>query len=274
MLKIWGYFSLFVVASLILWLVVFVAYNGISVFSWQLFFSDTPPLKAIMGEIVWGGLFTPLKGTIKLLFLTSLVTVPIGLAGGIWLSEFANDRFKKIILPIIEALSAIPSIVVGLFGFVVILFLKKLIFTANTGMITAVFCLSVLVLPTLVLNTFNALLAVPKELKITAISLGLPKSAAIFAVYFPTVLDKIINGILLSMGRIVEDTAVILMTGAVATSVSGGIFDKFEALPFFIYYMSANYTTDTQLAQVFVATFTLLVISFLLLGLASLVRKR
>jgi phosphate transport system permease protein len=140
-------------------------------------------------------------------------------------------------------------------------------------MLTAAFCLTVLVLPTLTLNTYSALCAIPHELKIAAAALGIPRSVAIFRLYLPAVREKIASGLLLSASRCAEDAAVILMTGAVASSVTGNILGKFEALPFFIYYTSANYTNETELAQVFAAALILLVLTLALLGLASLVRR-
>jgi phosphate transport system permease protein len=273
MIRVWSIFSSIFVLLIISALILFVTLNALPAMSLPLFFGDTPALKALAGAPVWGGLWTPLKGTIKLLLLCGVMAIPLGLSAGIFTSEYASARLKRTILPFMEAMAGIPSIIIGLFGFVMILFLRRHFFPANTGMLTAAFCLTVLVLPTLTLNTYSALNAVPQTLKITATALGISQGTAIFRLYIPAVKEKILSGLLISAGRCAEDAAVILMTGAVASSITGGILGKFEALPFFIYHTSANYTNETELAQVFAAALILLILTLGLLAMASFVKR-
>jgi phosphate transport system permease protein len=273
LLKVWaGAASLLVTAALIA-LVYFVAVNALPAFSWGLIFGDTNPLDALFrGALVWDGLWTPFSGTLRLLALSLLFAVPVDLSIGIFTAEYARAPLRKTIVMLLESLAGLPSIIVGLFGFVLVLLLRRFV-PASCCLLLAAFCLSILVLPVLSLSVYTALRGLPQALRLTAASLGMSKDDAIFRVLLPAGRSGVVSGILLAAGRCAEDTAVILVTGAVAVSHSGGLFSKFEALSFFIYYTNANYQSEQQLAQVFAASFLLLVISLALLVAGLAVKK-
>jgi phosphate transport system permease protein len=253
--------------------VCFVAVNALPAFSWELFFGDTNPFDAVFkGALVWDGLWTPLSGTLRLLALSLLFAVPVDFSIGIFTAEYASAPLRQTIVLLLESLAGLPSIIVGLFGFVLVLLLRRFV-PASCCLLLASFCLSILVLPVLSLSVYAALRGLPEELRLTAASLGLGKDDTIFSVLIPAARTGIVSGLLLAAGRICEDTAVILITGAVAVSHGSGLFSKFEALPFFIYYTSANYQNGQQLAQVFAASFMLLVISLALLAAGLVVKK-
>ena len=276
MIKYWGFFSSAVVSAAVIALVIFLGVSAASGISVPLFFGDTKPFDAVFkGALVWNGLWAPILGTLRLLVLTGAFAVPMGLAVGIYASEYAKGKWERRITAVLESLAGMPSIIVGLFGFVLILFLRSYFFPANTSILLASFCLAVLVLPTLSLNTYAALKGLPESIRLTAASLGLRREAAIFMILIPSAAEGIFSGLLLSAARCAEDTAVILMTGAVAgTGNVTGIFDKFEALPFFIYYTSANYQDEAQLVQVFAAVFLLLVITSLFFASGTVLKNR
>ncbi|MDR1045050.1 MAG: ABC transporter permease subunit [Candidatus Adiutrix sp.] len=247
--------------------------NAASSFSLELLFGDSNPWEVIWGhKKAWQGLWTPLGGTLKLIFWASLFAVPSGLSLGIYLAEYAPKKRERAVRTILETLAGLPSVLAGLFGFVLVLFLNKF-FPANTCLGLASFCLGVLVLPLTAINTCNALKTIPLEVRLTAACVGLDREKTIFRVLWPQVTGPVFSGILMSCGRCAEDTAVILMTGAVASSSVSGLLNKFEALPFFIYYTSANYTDDRQLSQVFAAAAMLLFISLIFVAAGHLLRK-
>ncbi|MDR2884745.1 MAG: ABC transporter permease subunit [Deferribacteraceae bacterium] len=215
----------------------------------------------------------PLMGTLRLLLLSCLIAAPMGLSLGVYMSEYANRRTERGLVTLFESLAGLPSIIVGLFGFIMILFIRKFLFPANTSLLLSAFCLAVLVLPALALNTYTALRGVGNDIRLSAAAVGLPKQVTIFKIIVPQASEGIISGVLLAAGRCAEDTAVIIMTGAVATTGLGvGILDKFEALPFFIYYTSANYQDENQLAQVFAASLLLLIITPMLIVAGTLMK--
>ena len=276
MIRYWGVFSSVALTAAVGAFVVFVGVHAVPGISVELFFNDTSPVDAVFrGTPVWNGLWTPLLGTLRLLFLAGVFAVPMGLSVGIYASEYAGEKMESRIVILFESLAGLPSIIVGLFGFVLILFLRRYFFPANTCMLLASFCLSILVLPALSLNTYTALKGIPESVRVAAASVGLGRGVVIFRLLIPAAAEGIFSGLLLAAGRCAEDTAVILMTGAVANAGNmTGIFGKFEALPFFIYYTSANYRNETQLAQVFTAALLLLAITPALLLAGTALKNR
>lgn len=274
LLKYWGIFSSLAVSLGILGLIFFVVINAASSFSLELIFGHTSPWAAIFeGKRIWQGLWTPLGCTLKLVFWASLFAVPCGVAIGIYLAEYAGEKSEYAVRTILETLAGLPSILAGLFGFVLILFLNQF-FAANTCLLLASFCLGVLVLPLTAVNTCGALKTIPQDTRLAAACVGLSREKTIFKVLLPSISGSIFSGIMMSCGRCAEDTAVILMTGAVASSSLSGLFNKFEALSFLIYYTSANYTDERQLAQVFAAAAMLLLISLFFVTVGNLLRKK
>jgi phosphate transport system permease protein len=273
-IRLWGILSAVLVSLMVALLVGFIIFKALPEFRLELFFGGTPVFDAVFkGERVWDGLWTPLLGTLKLLALCGMMAVPMGISLGIYIAQYAGEKARDRLLVLMEALSGIPSIIMGLFGFVLVLFLKKIFPSVGTGMLLSAFCLSLLILPVLSLATYNALSGLPSSIAINASSLGLSKQATLISLLLPAARQGILSGVLLAAGRCAEDTAVILMTGAVAMG-TGGITEKFEALPFFIYYTSANYQSEAQLAQVFVAAAMLLALTFVLvMGAGFHVRK-
>ena len=164
-----------------------------------------------------------------------LLAIGPGIGCGIYLAEYASPSMKRLFGVIMDILAGIPSIVMGIFGFTLILFLHRLgIAGASPGILLAGGCLALLVLPSLVVTTRTALEGLPASLR----------------------------GIMLAMGRAAEDTAVILLTGVVANAgLPSGLAVRFEALPFFIYYTAAQYQTPEELERGFGASLTLLLLS-------------
>lgn len=260
-----------IVPLCVLTLIGYLLWRGIPVMSLELLFGATPPLDAIFGLApVWDALWPACAGTFWLVVLTVLLAVFPGVGCGIYLAELAGPRQRRILDLAVDLLSGMPSIVMGLFGFMLILFLRRTLFPgANTGLLLASGCLALLVLPVLVASTREALNAVPRSLRLSAAALGLSRTQTLFHVCLPAAARGIMGGVVLAMGRAAEDTAVILFTGVViSTGRNGGLLDSFEALPFNIYYTAAQYQDQQELMRGFGAAVLLLGISCLLLGAA------
>ena len=141
-------------------------------------------------------------------------------------------------------------------------------------MLLAASCLALLVLPVIIVTTREALESVPFDLRITASSLGISKIQCIRYLLLPTVSRGILSGVVLAIGRCAEDTAVIMLTGAVANSgLPAGLGGKFEALPFSIYITAAEYQSDLELARGFGNALVLLCFSTFILFCATLIEK-
>lgn len=268
--------SALLVPASILTLTGYLALRGAPAVGWQLFFGDTPPLDAILGRLpVWDGLWPAAAGTLCLLGLTMLLAVVPGISCGIYLTYFASNTIKRWLRLAIDLLSGVPSIVMGLFGFVLILALRQLGLNATTCLFLSAFCLAILVLPPLAVTASSAFENLPDSLLLTGEALGMTRWQIVRHLMLPAASRGILGGVMLALGRAAEDTAVIMVTGAVANAgLPGGLAAKYEALPFFIFYISAQYTDAADLSRGFGAAVVLLVLSgALLLGAWALQRS-
>lgn len=260
----------------VLFLLSFLVIKGIGTLNLTLFFGDTPPWQGITGKMpIWNGIWPALLGTGSLVCLTILLALFPGVGCGIFLAEYATGKNKAVANTIINILAGVPSIVMGLMGFIIILFLRNTFWPeANTALLLAAICLALLVLPVIVVTTKESLESLPKQLRITAISIGLTKGQYIRKILLPAASKGIFAGIVIAIGRSAEDTAVIMLTGAVANSgLPAGLGSKFEALPFHIYLVAAEYQTALELAQGFGAALVLLLFSATVMLLAAQLEK-
>ena len=268
LLKLIGRFTaVFLVVSLAS-LIIILLWRGLPTLNASLFFGDVPAWKAVFGSTpVWEGIWPACTGTLMLVLLTVALAVFPGIGCGIYLAEYAGPTQRRLLGCAVDMLAGVPSIVMGLFGFTLILFLRKTFMPeANTCLLLAAVCLALLVLPSLVLTTREALEGVPQDMRFTCAALGFSREQRIRHVLLPLAGRGILGGVILSLGRAAEDTAVIMLTGVVANAgLFNGIFDKFQALPFTIFYTAAQYQTQDELARGFGAALVLLVPAALLL---------
>jgi phosphate transport system permease protein len=242
----------------------------------SLILGDTSPLRAILlKERVFDGLFPAIAGTLVLVILSIIWAIPVGMATGIYLAEYAGSRIKKVLDAFLDVLSGMPSIVIGLFGFALAVFLHKH-YSDSIGpcLLISSIALSLLVLPYIIRTTQGALESIPLDIRLTALALGASKLQNIFLVLIPKSLSGIMSGIILAIGRCAEDTAVIMLTGAVASAgLPNSLFSQYEALPFFIYYISSQYSSQDELMQGYGAAIILLLLCGILFSVAFVIRK-
>ncbi len=273
----WCRLSAYLLYLCIFVLIAFLLYRGFSSLNLSLFFGDAPALAAMFGKVrVWDGIWYACIGTLSLLILTICIAIAPGLCAGIYLAQYAGTKEKKLFSLLVDLLAGIPSIVMGFFGLLLIIVLRKTFFPeAGAGLLLAAFCLAFLVLPVIIVSTRNALESLPKELRMTGAALGLSKSVLLRKLLLPQASYGIMGGIILAMGRAAEDTAVIIITGAVINAgLPSGLGQRFEALPFLIYYKSSQYIDAAELSQAFGAALVLLSLSIFLISMAHLVQKR
>ncbi|MEJ2158529.1 MAG: ABC transporter permease subunit [Desulfobacteraceae bacterium] len=172
-------------------------------------------------------------------------------------------------------LAGIPSIVVGLFGFTLAVFLHHhLSGRIYPCLLISALSLAFLVLPYLIRSTQAALESISATDRISAPALGATRLQNICFVLVPRALDGILSGVILSIGRCAEDTAVIMLTGAVATAgIPGSVLSTYEALPFYIYYISSQYMDQQELLSGYGAALILLLLCSILF-LTSFVLKK
>jgi phosphate transport system permease protein len=254
----------------------FLVLQGIKTINMGLFFGDVPFWQAVTGRLpVWHGIWPACVGTLLLVLLSAFIAIPLGVGSGIYLAQYAGHPWKGFISFTADVLSGMPSILMGLFGFALILFLRQTIMpTANTGLLPAAGCIALLILPYLVLTTQTALEGLSDTVKMAGPNLGLTPWQNTWHILLPAAGPGIVSGIILAIGRAAEDTAVILLTGVVANAgLPRTLTDKFEALPFNIYYLAAEHRSPVELDQAFGSALVLLFLTTALFLIAHGLRK-
>ena len=251
--------------------------KGLPSLGTELVFGKADPLNVLLGrERVFDGIFPAAVGTLSLVFLSTLIALPLGICSGIYLSEYATPGMKKAVGGLFDVLAGIPSIVVGLYGFSVSIFLHHH-FSERLGpcLLISALSLGVLVLPYIVRSSQSALEELPAHIRCTATALGATRLQNLVYVLLPNALSGIGSGVILAIGRCAEDTAVILLTGVVATAgLPSSLFAQYEALPFYIYYISNQYTNPAELSNGYGACLVLLGICSVLFMVARGMQKR
>ena len=221
-------------------------------------------------------LLPPALGTICVSLLAVATALPFSVITGIFISEYLSGRIQNILILFFKILSAVPSVIVGLCGFILILSLNTIFGTHfRTSLFLSALSLAILITPYIVIAVILGFREIPKERRLCAVSLGAEKYQNIFYVLLPESLPFIFSGIILAVARAVEDTAVIMLTGAAAFSGFPTALDSsFEALPFFIYYHSAEYSTKDELIQIGTAAVILIIISVGLVYLSDSVKNK
>lgn len=242
----------------------------------ELIFADIRPLDAVLlKRQVFGGLFPAMVGTFLLILVSVGIALPLGLCAGIYLAEHASSNAGRVFGFMVDLMAGIPSIVVGLFGFSITIFLHHFYNSRiYPCLLISALSLSFLVLPYIIKTTQGAIERIPLPTRLIAPVLGATKLQNVVLVLLPLALSDIVSGVVLAVGRCAEDTAVIMLTGVVATAgVPKSIFASFEALPFFIYYTASEYTDPAEMVKGYGAALILLLICSILFILAHLMKR-
>jgi len=180
----------------------YVLKQGSSAISWN-FFTHTP---AQIGDPA-GGMANGIVGSLIVTGLAALCAVPIGIVAGVYASEYRGTRFASAVRFGADTLNGVPSIVIGMFAYgVVVIPLRH--FSAFAG----AFALGVMMLPLVMRTTEELLLLVPATLREGALALGATRARAVFTVVLPAALPGIVTGVLLAIARVSGETAPLLFT--------------------------------------------------------------
>lgn len=249
--------------------VVYLIMRGGSAFNLELIFGDVPPLDALLGHRqVFDGLLPALTGTGLLILLALVLAIIPGICGGIYLAEYSSPTSRCVLGLLFDIIAGLPSIVIGLAGFAITILLHRF-FPGQFGpcLLLSAMALAFLIVPYLVRTTQACLLSIPLELRLTGPALGANKLQNILFILLPSRMNDLVGGIILAIGRAAEDTAVIMLTGAVASAgMVRSMLEQYEALPFYIYYISSQYSDAAELQRGFGAAILL----FMLCGLLFL----
>jgi phosphate transport system permease protein len=217
----------------ILGIVVYITIKGAPAISWE--FLSAMPRDGMRA----GGILPAIIGTVYLMVGTGLISIPLGIAAGIYLAEYASDNWwTRLIRIAIISLAGVPSVVYGLFG----LGLFVLFFNFGISIISAALTLSIMTLPVIISTTEEAMRSVPYKFRVVGISLGGTQWQTIRKVILPRALPGIITGIILGLERAVGETAPILFTGATffLPHLPSSPMDATMALPYHIYVIATQ----------------------------------
>ena len=250
----------------ILAVVIYIMVKGAPSISWE-FITAFP--RNGMRE---GGIWPAIVGTLYLTLGTAVFSVPLGIAAGIYLAEYApENRWTRLIRIAIINLAGIPSVVYGLFGLgVFVLFLKF-----GTSILASCLTLSIMTLPTIISTTEESLRQVPYSFRAVSRSLGATHWQTTWRIVLPQAMPGVLTGVILGLERAAGETAPILFTGVsfFLPQLPQSMFDATMALPYHIFVIS----TSVPGMSVQIQYGTVLVLLFFVLGmnlLASLVRVR
>jgi len=244
-----------VITVLILFLIIgYVLARGLPAFSFDFLF--TAPKGGLSGE---GGISTAIVTTIYLVLLTVSILLIPGIGAAIYLSEYAKDNWlTRIIRYGVDTLAGVPSIVFGLFGFV--LFVTTLHF--NFSLLAGALTMVCLLLPTLIRTSEEALKAVPRSHREAALALGATRWQAIWHVVLPSALPGIITGIILCMGRIVGETACLYVTLGGSAAMPTSLLSGGRTLSLHLFYLAM----ETNAFEKAMATGAVLIIIILIIN--------
>lgn len=259
------FFSLITIFLFIL-VVGFVVVKGAPQVSWS-FLTDiykvTQDLHGIMPMIV---------NTLILIGLTLVISVPIGIFAAIYLVEYAKPgKLVAIIRFTTETLAGIPSIVYGLFGLIFFVSFLALDWSMLSGALT----LSIMVLPVIIRTTEESLKTVPIEYKEGSLALGATKLRTIFKIILPSAISGILAAVILSIGRIVGETAALLFTSGIVPKIAQTVFNSGRTLSLHLYLLvTEGISTDEAYGTAFVLLVIVIIINRLSAFLANRLKKR
>lgn len=203
-----AFYTIAVLITIILGsILAFIFIKGIGGISLDFLTSESENMRA------GGGIGPQLFNSFYLLFLTMFITIPIGVGGGIYMSEFAKDNFfTNFARLVIEVLSSLPSIVVGLFGLLILVQKLGLGFSIISGAIA----LTIFNLPLMIRITEQSLQTVPRNQKEVSLAMGVTHFDTIIYVMLPIALPSITTGIILAAGRVFGEAAALMYTAGMS----------------------------------------------------------
>ena len=252
-----AFFSMFVLVLIVGYILI----KGIphltpELFAWKYTSNNVSMLPAIIN-------------TFLMTLLSLLVCVPLGIGAAIHLTEYAKrgSKLVKLVRMTAETLSGIPSIIYGLFGSLFFVVALKMGLSLLSGALT----LSIMVLPTIMRTTEEALLAVPDSYREGSFGLGAGRLRTTFKVVLPSAVPGILSGVILAVGRIVGETAALIYTAGTVAKVPDSLLDSTRTLAVHMYTIS---TEGLYIDQSYATAVVLLVVVLGINALSTFIAKR
>ncbi|MCJ7739919.1 phosphate ABC transporter permease PstA [Candidatus Microgenomates bacterium] len=243
--------------SVVLFFIIFyILYHGLSNVNWNFLTGNVEDL----GKK--GGIFPTIVSTIYLTALSVLIAAPLGIGTALYLTCYTEENlFTKIVRFGTDCLAAIPSIIFGLFGFMLFVIYLRLSWSILSGALT----LASMMLPTIIRTTEEAIRAVPSSYMDVNYALGGTKLQGIVKIILPKALPGILTGVILSMGRAVSETAALIFTAGMSLRVPVSMFASGRSMAVHFYSLARE---GISLTNAF-ATASVLMITVLIINIVS-----
>lgn len=220
-----------------------------------------------------GGIKGSLIVTMYLIVISLLISLPIGVSAAIYLHEYAKkSRLNSLIRQGIDTLTGVPSIIYGLMGVTVLFPITKLVGAKSTSVLLGALTMAVILLPTIISSTTEALIVVPQGLRDASLSLGATKSQTIFKVVLPSAINGILTGVLLSIGRVIGESAALVYTTSTVINDAPTILSQGTSLSLMIWSIMSSEQPNYELASAI--SLIILMVVFMINGVVKLVSKR
>jgi phosphate transport system permease protein len=219
----------FLTLAILIFIIVFILRQGLPVINKNFLFGS--PLE--MGRA--GGIFPIIIGTIYLTLVAIIIATPLGVGTAIYLQEYARESWATRIIRFgADCLAGIPSIIFGLFGFVLLVIFLRLGWSVLSGGLTLAF----MVLPTIIRTSEEAIRAVPQSYREVSLALGGTRWQTITRAVLPSALPGIFTGIILSIGRSIGETAAVIFTAGSSLRLPKSIFDPVRTMSVHFYILA------------------------------------
>jgi len=211
------------------------------------FFTSVAPdtfeamMAILSGDRIPGGIANGITGTLLIVFLAAVIAIPIGIISGIYLYENQDKRYANLIRNITDILQGVPSIVLGIIGYMWVV----INITNGYSAIAGSAALAIMMLPLIVRSTEETMKMVPENIKEAAVALGVPYHKIIIRVMIPSSFSGLVTGILLAISRILGETAPLLLTTLGSPAINMDITQPTSAVPLLIW----NFYNDPNLVD-------------------------
>ena len=250
-------------------IIYYLLHKGLGAWS-SSFFTTDPTGNTFFGGSSIGGIKSAILGTIEIVALASAIAVPVGVGVAVWLVEYGRASwFAHTVRFFVDVLTGVPSIVFGLFVYIVLVVGTGSTYAGYKGSIA----LALLMLPVVIRSAEVILLLVPAALRESALALGAPRWRVIFNIVLPTALPGMVTGVLLAVARAAGETAPLLFTAAATLKTSFDLGGFMNSLPVQIY-KDVTSPTTAVVNRAWGAALTLVVMILLLNLIARLIARR
>lgn len=179
------------------------------------------------------GILPLIVASLAVTVVSACISIPLGVFTAFYLSDIAGHRVREVVKPVVELLAALPSVVIGFFGMVIVAPFLQDTFNLATGLnlFNAALMLAFMSVPTICTISEDAIYSVPKELREASLALGATQWETLSRVVFPAAISGISTGVILGMSRAIGETMVVLMTAGGAAMIPSSVFDPVRPMP-------------------------------------------